>query len=122
MTSITTEQAIADMGSTSIFIMDRVDVDNKRLSKNPLTLNLPNGNKVQSTHRCDIVIPGLLTILTGHIVLNLAITSLIGIRPLCKAEYKVIFDDMKGDIIYDENIIFLGFKDLLNATADCYML
>ncbi len=49
-------------------------------------INLPDGKKVQSTHVCDINIPGLPTILTGHIVPSLTITSLIGIRPLCKAQ------------------------------------
>jgi hypothetical protein len=77
--TIASNHTIADMEATSIFIIDGVDVDNKKLWKKSLTINLPNGNMVQSTHRFNIVIPGLPKILTGHIVLHLVITSLIGI-------------------------------------------
>ncbi len=91
--------------------MDGVDVDNKQLLKQTLTINLPDGNMVQSTHWCNNVIPGLPTILMGHIVPHLAIASLIGIQPLCKAGCKVIFDDMKCNEIYDGKVILRGNKD-----------
>jgi hypothetical protein len=91
--TIATNQAIADTGATSIFIMEGVDVDNKRPATVPLTINLPEGKQVQSTHVCDIRIPGLPTVLTGHIVPSLRIASLIGIRPLCKVGCKLIFDN-----------------------------
>ncbi len=89
---IATNQAIADTGTTSIFIMVGADVDNKRLVVKPLTINLPDGKQI-STHVCDIQILGLPMVLTGHIVPSLSIASLIGIRPLCKAGCKVIFDN-----------------------------
>ncbi len=53
----------------------------------------PDGTQVQSTHECNIHIPGLPTVLTVHIVPHLAIASIIGIRPLCKVGFTVIFDD-----------------------------
>jgi hypothetical protein len=56
---IATNQAIADTGGTSIFIMDGVDVENKCIATQPLTINLHDGKKVISTHVCDIRIPGL---------------------------------------------------------------
>ena len=62
---IATNQASADTGATSIFIIEGADVDNKRIAKDPLTINLPNGKKVVSTHVCDINILGLPTMLTG---------------------------------------------------------
>ena len=40
--TIDAQQAIADTGATSIFIMDGVDVDNKRVASNPITINLPD--------------------------------------------------------------------------------
>jgi hypothetical protein len=97
--TIATNQAIADTGATSMFIMDGVEVENKRLTKKPLIINLPDGRKVKSTHECDINIPGLPCTLTGHIVPTLAVASLIGIRPLCKAGCKVIFDDKKCEVV-----------------------
>jgi hypothetical protein len=78
----------------------------------PLTINLPDGRQVKSTHICDIDIPGLPTTLTGHIVPNLAIASLFGIRVLCKAGCKVVLGDDKCDVYFKENIILRGYKDL----------
>jgi hypothetical protein len=91
--TIATSEAIADTGATSIFVMEGADVKNKRPAIKPLTINLPDGRQIKSTHICDIDIPGLPTTLTGHIVPNLAIDSLFGIRVLCKAGCKVVFDD-----------------------------
>lgn len=109
--TIARDHAIADTGATSIFIMDGVDVINKRLATTPLTINLPDGKQVKSSHICDIAIPGLPTILLGHIVPSLTVASLIGIRPLCKAGCTVVFDDKKCDIILDGNVILRGHKD-----------
>jgi hypothetical protein len=106
-----TNQAIADTGATSIFIMEGVDVDNKRPATAPLMINLPDGKQILSTHVCDIQIPGLPTVLTGHIVPSLSIASLIGIRPLCKAGCKVIFDYKKCDVVFSGVVILRGFKD-----------
>ena len=56
---IKTTWAIADTGATTIFIMDGVPVHNKRAAVHPLTINLPDGAKVRSTHNCDVMYPGL---------------------------------------------------------------
>ena len=103
--TIATNQAIANTGATSIFIMEGADVDNKRIAKKPLTINLPDGKQVVSTHVCDIYIPGLPTMLTGHIVPSLKVASLIGIRPLCKAGCKVVFDNEKCEVIFNNKVI-----------------
>lgn len=69
----------------------------------PLTINIPNGEIVSSTHICNIVIPGLLMILTGHIVPGLSMASLMGIRDLCKAA--------KCEVKYQNKVISTGIKD-----------
>jgi hypothetical protein len=56
--TIATHQAIADTGVTSIFIIDGVNVVNKRLATKALTIDMPDGRKVMSTHACDITILG----------------------------------------------------------------
>ena len=117
--TIATTHAIADTGATSIFIMDGVDVVNKRPADTPLTINLPDGRKVKSSHVCDIAIPGLLKVLTGHVVPHLAIASLMGIRPLCNAGCTVTFDRDKCDVIYEGNVILRGFK---NASTGLWTL
>jgi hypothetical protein len=116
---IAATHAIANTGAMSIFIMDGVDVVNKRVSPEPLTINMPDGRKVKSMYICDITIPGLPTILTGHIVLHLAIALLIGIRPLCNAGCTVAFDKDKCNVVFNGKVILRGFKDL---TTDLWML
>ena len=108
---IETTYAIADTGATSIFIMEGVPVKNKRVASHPLTINLPNGAKVRSTHECDVMYPGLPVKLTGHIVPGLTISSLIGIRVLCEAGCNVIFNKNYCHIIYNGVIILRGHKD-----------
>jgi hypothetical protein len=109
--TIAMAHAIANTGTTSIFIMDRVDVENKCVTKIPIVMNLPDGQCITSTYICDICIPGLPTILNGHIVPNLALALLIGICPLCKAGCRVIFDNNKCNVEYNGNLILQGFKD-----------
>jgi hypothetical protein len=109
--TIAKHQAITDTGATSIFIMKGAAIDNKNIAVSPLTINLPDGKRIQSTHVCDINIPGLPTTLTGHIVPSLRIASLIGIRPFCKAGCRVTFDNTKCDVIFKGKVILQGFKD-----------
>jgi hypothetical protein len=109
--TIAASHAIADTGATSIFIMEGINVKNKRPATKPLTINLPDGRQVKLRHICDINIPGLPTTLTGHIVPNLAIASLFGIRVLCKAGCKVVFDNDKCDVYFKDKLILRGYKD-----------
>jgi hypothetical protein len=111
--------AIADTGATSIFVMAGTPMNNIRSAMDPLTINLPNGEIVHSTHTCDISIPGLPTILTGHIVPGLSMASLMGIRVLCKAGCKVIFTDTKCEVKYKNKVILHGIKD---PTTDLWTL
>ncbi len=106
--------AITNTGATSIFIMDGIDVANKQVSLKPLTINMPYGRKVKSTYICDFTIPGLPMVLTGHIVPHLAITLLIGIRPLCNAGCTVTFDKDKCNVVFNGKVILWGLKDLAN--------
>jgi hypothetical protein len=110
-------QAIADTEATSIFIMEGADVANKRIATAPLTINLPDGKRIQSTHVCDIHILGLPTVLVGHIVPSLSIASLIGIRPLCKAGCTVTFDNEKYKVFY-KGKIFNRFERPVNRSMD----
>jgi hypothetical protein len=109
--TIAASQAIADTEATSIFVLAGVDVKNKRPATKPLTINLPDGRHVKLMHICDINIPGLPTMLMGHIVPNLSIASLFGIRVLCKAGCKVVFDNDKCDVYVKDKLILRGYKD-----------
>jgi hypothetical protein len=111
--------AIADTGATSIFVMAGTPMKNIHPATDPLTINLPNGEIVHSTHICDISIPGLPMILTGHIVPGLSMASLMGIRVPCKAGCKVIFTDMKCEVRFKNKVILNGIKD---PTTDLWTL
>ncbi len=103
--------AVADTGATSIFVMAGAPADNIRVAKKPIHINLPDGKKILSTHICDVDIPGLPHKLIGHIVPDMKMASLLGIRILCKAGCKVIFDDEKCQVIFKGNTILMGYKD-----------
>ncbi len=60
--------AVADTGTTSLFMMEGLKMSNVQIATIQLSINLPDGAIVKSTHTCDIILPGLPTMLTGHIV------------------------------------------------------
>ena len=81
---IPSTHAIADTGATSVLVMANTPMKNVRIAHKPLNTNFPSGKMVQSTHICDVEIPGLPHVLEGHIVPALNVASLIGIPILCK--------------------------------------
>ena len=108
---IAASHAIANTGATSIFIIKGTPVKNLCWTNNPITVSLPDGTKVSSTHICHINIPGLPTTLTGHIVPGITMASFIRIRILWKAGCKVVSDNEKCEVFYNNNIILRGFED-----------
>ena len=117
--TIASNEAIADLGATQIFVMDGIPVHNKQKTTCPLKVALANGRRVTSTHMCDIIIPGLPTKLVGHIVPELSIASLFGIRVLTAAGCTVKFDNGKCVVKYSGKIILTGMKD---PTTDLWTL
>jgi hypothetical protein len=109
--NIAPNEAIADSGATQIFVMEGTPVLNKGKTRCPLKVVLADGSRVLSMHMCDIVIPGLPTTLVGHIVPELSIASLFGIRVLTEAGCMVKFDNIKCVIKYNGKTILVGMKD-----------
>ena len=110
--SIHITHAVADTGVTSVMIMKKTpNMKNVRLATNPLTINLPDGKMVKSTHICDLEIPGLPYVLEGHIVPDLTVASLVGIRILCKMGCTVLFTDKACYVRYHGKVILTGYKD-----------
>jgi hypothetical protein len=106
-----TYDAIADSSATQIFVMDRTPVVNKRPTTHPLKVALADGRIVLSTHMCDIKIDGLPMVLTGHIIPDLSIASLFGIRVLTESGCTVTFDKTNCIVRYNGAIILRGAKD-----------
>jgi hypothetical protein len=109
--TITPNEAIADSGAIQIFVMEGTPVLNKQITTCPLKVALADGRRVMSTHMCDIILPGLPTTLVGHIVSELSIASLFGIRVLMEAGCTVTFDNLKCVVQYNNRTIFVGLKD-----------
>jgi hypothetical protein len=53
--TITSNEAIADLGATQIFVMDGTPVHNKQQMMCPCKAALADGRQVMSTHMCDII-------------------------------------------------------------------
>ena len=104
-------QAIAGTGATSLFLTKGAPCENKRIATNPISATLPDDRRIHSTHVCDVRIPGLPSVLTGHIMPEMSTASLFGIHILCKAGCKVTFDDDKCQVFYNDAIILTGYKD-----------
>ncbi len=76
-----------------------------------LKVSFADGRQVMSTHMCDIHFKGLLCVLTRHIISDLSIPSLFGIRVLTKVGCEVMFTRDKCIVCYKNNIILQGEKD-----------
>jgi hypothetical protein len=111
--------AVADTGATSIFVMAGAPADNICMATKPILITLLNGKKIVSTHICDVDIPGIPHKLIGHNVPDMKMASLLGIRVLCKAGCKVIFDDEKCRVNFKGATILTGYKD---PTSDLWTL
>ncbi len=103
--------AITDTAATFIFVMEGTPMENIKPTMSPITINLPDGKRVMSTHTCNITIPGLPTVLTGHIVPGINMALLFGIRVLCKTGCTVTLNDKKCMVWYNNKIILQGYKD-----------
>ena len=84
--------AIADSGATAHFILPRVRIRNKQKAIHPLTITLPDGEVIRSTHTGHLTLPGLPPAATlAHVVPGLAHSSLISVKQLCDHGCTVIF-------------------------------
>jgi hypothetical protein len=105
--SIDLAHAITDTGPTSVFVMKETKVQSKCRAMNPISISLPDATKVQSTHICEVTIPSLPVTLTGHIVPEMTMASLLGIRVLCKAGCKVVITNTMCQVIYNGKVILM---------------
>ena len=65
--------AIADAGATGHFMMMGAPVVNMKPATKPITIKLPDGKDIQSTHTCNLNIPWLPPQMTeAHIVPGMA--------------------------------------------------
>jgi hypothetical protein len=86
------ETAIVDSGFTGHFILVTAPYLNKVASRNPLTVRLPNGATMESSHTADLDIPGLNAAASkAHVFPGMAHHSLLSVGQLCDECYIVTF-------------------------------
>ena len=90
---ISVDMAIANAGAKGHFLLPGTQVTNLKPSDKPMTVNLPGGTQIQSTHPCDINVPWLpKAASTAHILPGMAHTLLVSIKVLTDAGCKFIYD------------------------------
>ena len=82
---------------------------NKRPTANPITIQLPNGERVTSTHEAELTLPMLrFAARHVHLVPGLHNCSLLSIGQLCDAGYEVTFDYKHMHVILDGHCVLHG--------------
>ena len=90
---IAVDMAVAYSGATGHFVLPGTKVSDMKISKKSLTINLPDGTQLKSTHTCEIALPWIpKEARRSHIVPGMAHTSLISLKVLIDAGFKVVYD------------------------------
>ena len=80
-------------------------------TKDPISVTLPDGNKVSSTHKCVLDLPWLpKQAREGHVVPGLTSHSLMSVVTLCNAGCEVTFTKTDVKIRCKGKIILTGYK------------
>jgi hypothetical protein len=86
------ETAIVDSGCTGHFLLVNAPCLNKVESRTPLTVRLPNGATMESSHTADLDIPELNAAASkAHVFPGMAHHSLLSVGQLCDEGYIVTF-------------------------------
>jgi hypothetical protein len=86
------ETAIVDSGCTGNFLLVNATCLNKVESRTPLTVRLPNGATMESSHTADLDIPELNTAASkAHVFPGVEHHSLLSVGQLCDEGYIVTF-------------------------------
>ena len=111
-THTTVEHAISDSGATGHFMVEGAPVTNIQRDLNPISITLPDGATLQSTHTCNLDIPWLpATVTAAHIVPGLSHSSLIATRRFCDAGYTVAYDANKCTVAKGGITVLVGHRD-----------
>ena len=92
--------------------MEGAPVANLKIAEKPITITLPNGRTIQSTHTRNLDIPWLPDTMTeAHMIPGLAHSSLISTRKFCAAGCKVTFDQQECRVYHKSQLVFVGERD-----------
>jgi hypothetical protein len=98
------ETAIVESGGTGQFLLVTAPCLNKVVSRNPLTVRLPNRATMDSSHTADLYIPRLSTAASkAHVSPGMAHHSLLSVGQLCDEGYIVTFQQDTVTICNSDN-------------------
>ena len=104
--------AILDSGCSSVYLQINSPCVNKKTTKNPISVSLPNGTILKSTHEAELKLTMLpKTARRAHILPNLNNGALISISQLCNSGCRVIFDAPIATIMLNGRIILIGNRN-----------
>ena len=90
---LNTYNAISDTGATAHFLTTDAPAINIKAAVVPLTVTMPDGNKLTSTHTCNLDIPWLPANVTeAHIIPGLSHSSLIAASKFCDNGYTLTYN------------------------------
>ena len=105
----TVRYALFHLGAAAHFLVEGAPVTNKKVATAPITITLPDGSQVLSSHTCNLDIPWLPDSMTeAHIVPQLAHSSLISTRKFCDAGCQVTFDENECRVYYNKELVLVG--------------
>jgi hypothetical protein len=108
----TATMGISDSGATGHFLQADAPVTNKRIAIHPIKITLPDGNKIESSHTCNLDIPWLPHETTaGHIVPKLTHTSLLATRQFCDNGCEVTFTKNMCKVTSQGKTVLQGPRD-----------
>jgi hypothetical protein len=109
--------AIVDSGCTGHFLLVTAPCLNKVKSWNPLTVRLPNGAIMESSHTADLDIPKLNAAASkAHVSPGMAHHSLLSVGQLCDEGYIITFQQDTVTICNSENSKLLsGPRDVITG-------
>jgi hypothetical protein len=113
------ETALVDSGCTGHFLLSNAPCLNNTLASNTLTVRLPNGQTMKSTHTATLDIPQLSKVTkAAHVFPAMENNSLLSVGQLCDEVYSVLFRTDGVKILNEkQKIIMKGPRD--HATGLC---
>ena len=103
--------AILDSGATSNFLMTETHTFSVTPTDEPISVTLPDGNKVQLTHKCVLDFPQFPeSARNGHIIPGSASNSLVSVVVLCNAGCEVTLKAFDVTVKYKGKIVLTGTK------------
>jgi hypothetical protein len=108
----TNDTEIVDSGCTSNFLSATALCSNKQEAHVPLSVNMPNGTTIQSSHTCDLLLAYLPPqARKAHILPGLVHNSLISVGQLCDNRCNVTFTQEQVTVSKNGNCVICGSRD-----------